>query len=155
MNAMQQTVEHYMRQCLSLAEMALQRGDPPVGALIVFDNVIIGTGIEAGKTTNEITNHAEILAIKDAIRNGHQEKLHLSRMFTTHEPCIMCSYVIRHHQIPDIIYAVSVPHVGGASSLFSILTTEAVPKWGRKPNITAGVCAEACEVLNQQFRAKL
>ncbi|WP_295121915.1 nucleoside deaminase [uncultured Chitinophaga sp.] len=155
MNDVQQTYEHYMQQCIALAETALQHGDPPVGALIVFDGQVIGTGIESGKSTNDITNHAEILAIKDAIKNGHQEKLHLAQMFTTHEPCLMCSYVIRHHRIPDIIYGVPVAHVGGATSSFGILTTEDVPRWGKKPTITVGIFAEACEVLNERFRAKL
>ncbi|MBE7169266.1 MAG: nucleoside deaminase [Williamsia sp.] len=155
MKFMQQKFEYYMQQCLALAERALQAGDPPVGALVVFRDQVIGTGIETGKSTGDITNHAEILAIRDAVRNGHQDKLPLSQLFTTHEPCVMCSYVIRHHKIPDIVYGVSVPFVGGATSLFGILTTEQVPKWGAKPTITEGICAAACEALNQRFKSRL
>ena len=103
---MQQEFENYMQQCLALAETALLADDPPVGALIVFEGHIIGTGIEAGKSTGDITN---------------------------------------------IIYGVSVPFVGGATSSFGILNTEDVPKWGVKPRITAGICEEACNVLNKRF----
>jgi tRNA(adenine34) deaminase len=152
---MQQQAEKFMQQCLSLAEKALEAGDPPVGAVIVFEDSIIGSGIEAGKSTGDVTNHAEILAIRDVIKNGHQDKLSRSQMYTTHEPCVMCAYVIRHHQIPEIIYGLSVPFVGGASSSFSILTTEEVPKWGAKPAITANMCKDACEALHQKFLAKL
>lgn len=152
---MQDNFEKYMQQCLSLAEASLQAGDPPVGAVIVFEDNVIGTGMEAGRSTGDVTNHAEIVAIKDAIKNGYGDKLHLSQLFTTHEPCMMCSYVIRHHKIPEIIYGVSVPFVGGATSSFALLSTETVPKWGAKPNITEGVCAAACEALNERFTAKL
>lgn len=125
--------EKYMRHCLALAGQALQAGDPPVGAIVVFDDRIVGEGIESGKTTGDITNHAEILAIKDAINNGYRDKLRLSVMFTTHEPCVMCAYVIRHHHLKEIIYGTAVPFIGGVTSQFSLLTTQDVPKWGEKP----------------------
>ena len=83
--AMHDDVEKYMQQCLILAERALDSGNPPVGALIVFENTIIGTGVEAGRSTGDITNHAEILAVRDAIAAGHRDKLYMARMFTTHE----------------------------------------------------------------------
>ena len=53
-----------MFQCIELAKVALQNGDPPVGAIIVCDEQIIGKGIESGKSTGDITNHAEILQLE-------------------------------------------------------------------------------------------
>jgi len=140
-----------MHQCLSLAKTALGSGNPPVGALIVFEGKVIGTGIESGKTTGDITNHAEIIAIRNALSNGYSDQLHRASMYTTHEPCIMCSYMIRHHRIAEIIYGTAVPYVGGLTSQFSLLATEDVPKWGSKPKVTAGICLEACNMLNTQF----
>ncbi|MDJ1505365.1 nucleoside deaminase [Xanthocytophaga agilis] len=148
---MQEEFEKYMHQCLELAKTAMAAGNPPVGALIVFEQKVLGTGIESGKSTGDITNHAEILAIKDTIKNGYSDQLPLARMYTTHEPCIMCSYVIRHYKIPEIVYGVSVPLVGGLTSQFTILSTEQVPKWGIKPNIIGGVCQEECNELTRQF----
>lgn len=124
-----------MQVCQALAEMALKNGESPVGSIITFEDRIIGKGIESGKSTNDITNHAEISAIKDAINNGYLNVLHKATMFSTHEPCIMCSYLIRHHKIPRIIYSNAVPFIGGATSKFNILSTEDVPKWGKKPII--------------------
>ena len=77
-----------MRKCLDLAQVALINGDSPVGSIIVCDDEIIGTGIESGRSSNDITNHAEILAVRDAISNGKQQLLSKSKMYTTHEPCI-------------------------------------------------------------------
>lgn len=148
---MQKDFEYYMNQCLDLAKSALKAGNPPVGALIVLDGKIIGTGIESGRSTGDITNHAEILSIKNAIKNGYADKLHLASMYTTHEPCIMCSYMIRHHKIVEIIYGTAVPYVGGFTSKFNILETEDVPKWGNKPKVTGDVCVDKCDELNAQF----
>lgn len=150
---MEYKLEKYMEQCLVLAEAAFKAGNPPVGALIVMDDQIIGSGIESAKSTGDVTDHAEIMAIRDALRNGHRDKLHQAQLFTTHEPCAMCSYVIRHYRIPEIVYGIPVPFVGGASSSFRILTTNEVPQWGTVPDVKAGVCAEACQALNERFRA--
>lgn len=152
---MQEKPENYMHQCLSLAKAALEAGNPPVGALLVLDGKVIGTGIESGKSTGDITNHAEIMAVRDALKNGYSDKLHLASMYTTHEPCIMCSYMIRHHKIAEIIYGTSVPYIGGFTSKFNLLATEDVPKWGNKPKVTSGICFDECNVLNAQFLERL
>lgn len=148
---MEKNFEKFMRECLDLAEIALKNGNPPVGVILVFGDKIIGKGIEMGKSSGDITNHAEILAIRDAIKNGYSNELPKSQLFSTHEPCVMCSYLIRHHKIPHIIYGVSVDVLGGFTSQFNLLSTEDVLKWGEKPLIITGICAEQCQILNEQF----
>lgn len=145
----------YMNQCLQLAQSALATGNPPVGAIVVLDGTVIGTGIESGKSTGDITNHAEILAVRDAVKNGYAKQLHQASLYTTHEPCIMCAYVIRHHQIAAIIYGTAVPFIGGATSKFNLLITEDVPKWGKHPKIISGICLAECEQLNEAFKKSL
>lgn len=144
-----------MSLCIELAKDALQKGDPPVGCILLHDDEVIGTGIESGKSTDDITNHAEILAVRNAIQNGHKDKLSNSTLYTTHEPCIMCSYLVRHHKIPHIVYGVSVDYIGGSTSRFDVLCTEEVPKWGHKPSIIAGILKEECDTLNAQFLERL
>jgi tRNA(adenine34) deaminase len=148
---MQEDHQYYMNQCLDLAKIALAAGDPPVGAIIVLEGKIIGSGIESGRSTGDVTNHAEILAVREAVKKGFSSDLHLATMYTTHEPCIMCSYVIRHYKIPKLVYGITVPVVGGLSSRFDILITEDVPKWGSGPQITGGICLPECEQLNEAF----
>jgi len=152
---MQEQHEYYMRQCLDLAEIALAAGDPPVGSIIVLKDKIIGRGIECGRSTGDVTDHAEILAVKDALKNGYADQLHLSVMYTTHEPCIMCAYVIRHYRISEIIYGIAVPHIGGATSRFNVLTTKEFPKWTDQPDIISGVCAAECNHLSEEFAKAL
>lgn len=141
----------YMLECIELAIKALAKGNPPVGSLLVYEDKIIGRGSEAGKSSGDITHHAEILAVKDALANGYRDVLEKSVLFSTHEPCIMCSYLIRHHKISKLVYGVSVPLVGGQSSDFKILETETIPKWGKKPEIETGLLQHECEILNEQF----
>ncbi|MGB5821182.1 MAG: nucleoside deaminase [Saonia sp.] len=125
----------YMQQCMDLAKIALQKGESPVGSLLVHKAQVIGQGIESGKATKDITDHAEILAIRNAIHNGFGHLLKSAYLYTTHEPCIMCSYVIRHHHIPKVIYGTPVDFMGGTTSNFKVLETEEIPKWGTKPKI--------------------
>lgn len=143
--------EKYMAKCLQLAEEALASGNPPVGSVLVLDGKIIGQGIESGKSTGDITNHAEIMAIRDAIANGFVNELSRTVLYSTHEPCIMCSYLIRHHKIPRIVFGTSVEYIGGFTSIFGVLTTEEVPKWGVRPKITTGICQAACDSLSDRF----
>ena len=83
---------HFMERCIELGKEAMLCGNPPVGSILVKDDVILGIGKEAGKSGNDITKHAEIEAIRHALAN-HQS-LKNSILYTTHEPCIMCSYVL-------------------------------------------------------------
>ena len=140
-----------MLECIELAKQALSKGNPPVGSILVFEDKIIGRGIESGKSSGDITQHAEILAVKDALKNGYREVLDRSVMFSTHEPCIMCSYLIRHHKISKLVFGVSVSFVGGQSSEFKILETENIPKWGSRPEIEVGILQHECEILNEKF----
>ena len=141
-----------MQVCIELANIALSAGDPPVGAILVHGDKIIGRGIESGRSTGDITNHAEILAVRDAVHNGHSELLSQAILYTTHEPCIMCSYVIRQSKIPRIVFGVAVSEAGGYTSEFAILKTDKIGKWGKVPQVTSGVCEADCEKLNELFQ---
>jgi tRNA(adenine34) deaminase len=137
----------WMQICLDLGRQARQAGNAAVGAVIVADDQLIGAGMEAGKSKKDITCHAEIEAIRDALQRGHSN-LSAAVLYTTHEPCLMCSYVIRHHRIARIVMGVPVPEVGGYTSPFPILTTQLVSKWGPPPAITMGVLKKECEALS-------
>lgn len=143
---------HWMQMCLELGRQALQSGNPPVGSLVVQAGVRIGQGVEAGKTQRDITFHAEIEAIRDAIRHTGANHLASCILYTTHEPCLMCSYVIRHYQVSQVVFGVEVPHIGGYSSAYPIVTAHDIPIWSSPPLVISGVCREACAQLSQEYR---
>jgi len=143
--------EQYMEYCIELGYKALASGNPPVGSLITQNGNLIAEGVEAGKTHKDITFHAEIEAIRAAVKLLDRSDLSDCTLYTTHEPCIMCSYVIRHHKIKKIILGMRVPEIGGLSSIYPILSTDSISKWGSPPEIIEGIKQDACEKLQQAY----
>ena len=141
----------YMKQCIALGKQAMLKGDSPVGSILVKNDEIIGIGIESGKSSKDVTRHAEIEAINNAIKIGNLKAIKGSVLYTTHEPCIMCSYVIRHHKIDTVVYGIASEHVGGFTSEFKILSTETVPKWGKAPHIIGGFLEDECKELSEGY----
>lgn len=124
----------FMQRCEALAAIAAGRQESPVGSVVVLDGNIIGEGIEAGKSTQDITCHAEVEAIRDAVRN-YGKDLSGATLYTTHEPCILCSYVIRHHRIGRVVIKKAVRYIGGATSVYPILMANDIPVWGEPPKV--------------------
>jgi len=65
-------------------------------------------------------------------------------LVTTHEPCILCSYAIRHHRIPLVVFGVAVGEIGGYSSELAVLKDRTVKRWGEPPEVIGGVLEEEC-----------
>jgi tRNA(adenine34) deaminase len=131
--------EFYMKFAIDLALTAKTRGDAPVGSVIVQDGAIIAEGIEGGKTKKDITFHAEIEAIREANIITGKTDLSDCILYTTHEPCIMCSYVIRNAKIQTVVFGISVVETGGAHSFYPILTDTKIKIWGKPPRIVKGI----------------
>lgn len=152
-NGVEATKTHilYMEQCLVLAKEAGANGDFPVGSVVVKNNTIIGRGSEAVKSSNDVTKHAEIEAIKDALNNTGAKNLEDCDLYTTHEPCFMCSYVIRHYKLRTVIYGTKVDHVGGITSDLKVMLTTKVLHWGKAPKIIEKVLGKECKGLSKTY----
>lgn len=125
-----------MHLCEILAKSAAKKGNPPVGAIIIKDDEIISEAEEAGKTKKDITCHAEIEAIRIAVKKLNSSDLSDCILYTTHEPCIMCSYVIRFYRIKKVVYQTAVDYLGGISSSMPLLVSDEVPPhWATIPEI--------------------
>jgi tRNA(adenine34) deaminase len=131
--------EFYMKFCIDLALTAKARGDSPVGSVVVQDGAIIAEGIEGGKTKKDITFHAEIEAIREANMMKGDTDLSDCILYTTHEPCIMCSYVIRHAKIQMVVFGISMVETGGVHSFYPLLTDTKIKKWGKPPRVVKGI----------------
>ena len=125
---------YYLQRCLVLAKQAAEKGNSSVGAVIVKHDQLISEGEEAVKTKNDISCHAELEAIRQAIKNLHTNDLSDCILYTTHEPCIMCSYAIRFYKIKEVIYVNESKYLGGISSSMPLLiSTEVPPSWSKPP----------------------
>lgn len=127
---------YYIKRCEILGKEAALKGDAPVGSLITKDGKIICEAIEAVKAKNDIICHAELEAIRLAVKKMKTNDLSDCVIYSTHEPCIMCSYAIRFHKIKKVVYKHAVKYLGGVSSSMPLLTTkETPPHWGKIPVI--------------------
>ncbi len=139
--------EALMRRCIALARIAQARGESPVGAVIVRNGEVVAEGIEAGKSAQDVTRHAEVEAISAARKVLGTSDLSDCLLVTTHEPCILCSYVIRHHHIPVVVFGVAVGEIGGYNSELAVLKDRTVKRWGEPPEVIGGVLEEECCTL--------
>lgn len=137
-----------MEKCIELAKIAKINGDSPVGSLLVKNGKIVGEGIEGGKTFKDITFHSEIIAIRNTRALLGTPDLSDCVIYTTHEPCIMYSYVIRHHQINTIIIGVASGNIGGFSSDYPLLKDQSIKKWQAPPTVLFGILEEKCKELS-------
>ena len=127
---------YYMQRCEILADEAAKKGNAPVGAIVVKGYEIISEAEEAGRSKNDITCHAEIEAVRIAVRKMNSSDLSECILFTTHEPCVMCSYVIRFYKIKKVVFKNAVDYMGGVSSSMPLLISGDVPPhWSKPPEI--------------------
>jgi len=144
-----ETDEHWMRRCIELAREALTRSDIPVGALIVAVERLLAEASERVPTKPDVTGHAEVLAVRAACEALGRADLHGCTLYSTAEPCWMCSYAIREARISRVVFGTLTPIIGGVSSAYPILQTTAVPYWGAPPQIVPGVLAAECAALRR------
>lgn len=142
----------YMRQALQLAEAALVEGNIPVGSLIVQGDQIIATASELLPNSLDITSHAEVLAIRRACEHLQTLDLRGCTLYTTAEPCWMCSYAIRESQISRVVIGTETLDVGGISTRYPLLVDATIPIWPAPPQVTTGVLRAECQALRQGYR---
>ena len=136
-----------MRRCLELGRIALKTGDAPVGSLIVLAGKIVGEGIESVKSELDPTAHAEILAVRAACENLQALNLSGATLYTNVEPCVMCAFAIRQTGVAAVVFGISNGAVGGANSIFKVLTNSEFPAKFAPPEIRSGILLRECEYL--------
>ncbi len=147
----------YMRLCLKLAGIARERGEVPVGSVIVRDGAVISEGIEGVRAQHDIAHHAEMEAIRRTCEILQTLDLSGCALYTNAEPCLMCSYAIRACRIGTVVFGAPINTIGGFNSHFPVLSTKAVPNWGPPPKIVQGILRQECEAARNmlQHRPKL
>jgi tRNA(adenine34) deaminase len=99
--------EYFMQKALEEARLAQEEGEVPVGAVIVSENQIIGKGHNQVEKLNDISAHAEIIAISAASNYLGAKYLQNCRIYVSLEPCAMCATAINNAQLDSLIYGAS------------------------------------------------
>jgi len=133
---------YFMRRALQEAEAAFDKGEIPVGAVIVIDNRIIARAHNLTETLNDVTAHAEMQAITAAANFLGGKYLQKCTLYVTLEPCQMCAGALYWSQISTIVYAAS-----DAKRGCQAMGTKLHPK----TKIKGGVLADEASELMKRF----
>lgn len=98
---------YFMRQALAEAQKALEAGEVPVGAVVVSNERIIARGNNSTELLNDVTAHAEMLAITAAAEHLGAKYLKECTLYVTLEPCIMCAGALAWAQLGRLVYGAS------------------------------------------------
>ena len=140
--------ENYMRRALNEALIALEKGEVPIGAVVVASNgAIVGRGHNLVETLCDATAHAELQAITAATSTLGGKYLNDCTLYVTVEPCIMCAGAIGWSQLGRVVYGTDDPKRGYTTVKGAILHP--------KTEVVRGILQGECEKLMKDFFAQL
>jgi tRNA(adenine34) deaminase len=140
--------ERWMRMALRLAEQAASRGEVPVGACIVREDVLVSTGENSMRVGAAATQHAELNAVQAAMRASGSEWLTGCTLFVTLEPCAMCAGALVLARVDRVVFGAWDEKAGMAGSVGDVLRH---PKLNHRPEVAGGVLADECAGLLRRF----
>jgi len=139
-----------MRLALREAARALEHDDIPVGAVVVQDGEVIGSGHNERQLRADPTAHAELIALRDAARTLGNWRVLGSVLYVTLEPCAMCAGAIVLARVPRVVFGTLDPKAGAGGSVLNVL---AEPRLNNSPQVESGLLAEECAALLRTFFA--
>ncbi|MBQ9593605.1 MAG: tRNA adenosine(34) deaminase TadA [Lachnospiraceae bacterium] len=142
--------ERYMREAIRQARKAAAIYDVPIGCVIVHEGKIIARGYNRRNADKSTLAHAEILAIRKAMKKIGDWRLEECTMYVTLEPCQMCSGAIVQARIPRVVIGAMNPKAGCAGSILNILE---MPQFNHQCEVVRGVLREECsEMMSEYFK---
>jgi tRNA(adenine34) deaminase len=138
----------YMKRCIELSQLSIDNGDAPFGSLITRNNELVAEGINA--TNTKVSEHAEITALHNAHQALGTSDLSHCTLYTSCEPCPMCSFMIREYKISRVVFALPSLYMGGYSK-WKILQDKDLTKFnlffGTPPEVTGGFMEDEAQLV--------
>lgn len=147
MESEQKSDEFFMRSALGEARRALERGEVPIGAVVVCGGAVVGRGHNLVETLGDATAHAEMQAVTAAAATLGGKYLNECTLYVTVEPCVMCAGACAWSQVGRVVYGAADPKRGFLRFGPSLLHPRTV--------LCGGVLEEECSRLVTQFFAAL
>ncbi len=139
-----------MGEALALARSAAQQGEVPVGAVVVYQNEIVGRGANAVIEQQDPSAHAEMLAIRQAATQLNNYRLNDTTLYVTLEPCVMCAGAILHARVERVVFAAHDQRWGAGGSVANVLDS---PLLNHSCAVESGVLMAESQALLQNFFA--
>ena len=136
------TDEYFMKKALQEAQMAFEKGEIPVGAVVVVNNTVIARSHNLTEMLNDVTAHAEMQSITAAANYLGGKYLKDCTLYVTLEPCQMCAGALYWSQISKIVFGARDEHRG-----FMTMGTKLHPK----TTVVSGVMADEASDLMKRF----
>ena len=139
--------ELFMEEALAEAQVALDQGKAPIGAVAVVDDAMVARGHDRVEELNDPTAHAVVVALREAARKMGRDRLADATIFVTREPCPMCVGALLASDVEALVFAVSNPIDGAAGSVMQLAQDG---RLARKLKVVSGIrCEEAEELFAQ------
>jgi tRNA(adenine34) deaminase len=139
--------EKHMRQALAQAKKAGDRGEVPVGAVVVFSGKVLSRGYNRPIGRNDPTAHAEVVAIRKAGRIKGNCRLNDCDLYVTLEPCPMCLGAAVQARLRRVVFGAFDPKSGAVRSIMRF----PFKKMNHRPEFWGGLLAEECGRLMKSF----
>ena len=143
--------ESMMRLALEQARCAQERGEVPVGAVVVRGGEVLGVGCNQPIGAHDPSAHAEIMAMRAASAALGNYRLVGCDLYVTLEPCAMCAGAIQHARIARVVYGARDPKTGACGSVVDLF---AEPRLNHHARVRGGVMNEDCGALLSSFFAE-
>jgi tRNA(adenine34) deaminase len=142
--------EYFMRLALREAGRALEHDDVPIGAVVVREGEVVGSGHNERELRADPTAHAEMIALREAARAIGSWRVLDAVIYVTLEPCAMCAGAIVLARLPRVVFGATDPKAGAAGSVFDVLGE---PRLNHRPRVESGLLAEESSDLLRSFFA--
>lgn len=140
--------EKWMLEAIRLAEIAYEKDEIPVGAIVVKDNKIVGRGYNQREILKDPTAHAEVLAITAAANTIDDWRLNDCTLYVTKEPCAMCAGAIINSRINTVIFGCYDSERGYCGSISDLCGD---PRLKNDITVRGGIKEQVCISLIQDF----
>ena len=137
-----------MRLALEQAKKAASAGEVPVGAVLVQDNQVIGSGFNQPIMLNDPSAHAEMMAIRSAAQTLKNYRIPESTLYVTLEPCAMCCGMMLHARVKRVVFGAPDPKTGMAGSVANLFALKEI---NHQTEVEGGVLADECGELLREF----
>jgi len=142
------TDDQLMLEALGQAREALLLDEVPIGAVVVFENQIVGRGFNQTIAGVDPTAHAEIIALRQAAKAVGNYRLIGATLYTTIEPCAMCAGALVNARVSRLVYGAVDPRFGAVVTNFQVCDSSSL---NHQLEITGGVLETECRELIQSF----
>ena len=140
--------EQFMRLAIEQAKVAEENGDVPIGAVIVYQNQIIGRAYNQREQLKDPTAHAEIIALTQAAAFLESWRLTGCTMYVTLEPCPMCAGALVLSRMDRLVYGCDDPKTGACGTLYNIVQDS---RLNHRLEVTSDILADECKLQLQNF----